>query len=46
LNREIEIIMQHYLTYMLERGLNTPGFVRRVREGTVQNQIDAGEEAK
>lgn len=31
LNREIEGIVQYYLTYLLERGLNTPAFLRRVR---------------
>ena len=31
LNSEIEILMQHYLTYLLERGLNTPPFLRQVR---------------
>ena len=31
LNREIEILLQHYLTYLLERGLNTPEFLRRVK---------------
>ena len=31
LNREMENLMQHYLTYQLERGLNTPSFLRRVR---------------
>ena len=30
INREMEAVMQHYLTYLLERGLNTPGFLRRV----------------
>jgi DNA repair protein RecO (recombination protein O) len=30
INREIENIMQHYLTYLLERGLNTPSFIRRI----------------
>jgi DNA repair protein RecO (recombination protein O) len=29
---EIEILMQGYFTYLLERGLNTPGFLKRVRE--------------
>jgi DNA repair protein RecO (recombination protein O) len=29
---ELEELMQHYLTYLLERGLNTPAFMRRVRE--------------
>jgi len=31
--REMERLMQHYLTYLLERGLNSPEFLRRVREG-------------
>ena len=31
LNREMENLMQHYLTYQLERGLNTPTLLRRVR---------------
>jgi DNA repair protein RecO (recombination protein O) len=31
INREIELIVQHYLTYLLERGLNTPAFLRRLR---------------
>jgi DNA repair protein RecO (recombination protein O) len=30
-NREMEMLMQHYFTYLLERGLNTPAFLRRVR---------------
>ncbi len=30
-NRELELLMQHYLTYVLERGLNTPPFLRRLR---------------
>lgn len=30
-DREIENIMQHYITYLLERSLNTPAFLRRVR---------------
>ncbi|MBL6965814.1 MAG: DNA repair protein RecO [Anaerolineales bacterium] len=29
---EIERLMGYYLTYLLERGLNTPNFIRRVRE--------------
>lgn len=28
--REMEVLLQHYLTYLLERGLNTPEFLRRV----------------
>lgn len=31
LSREIEVLLQHYFTYLLERGLNTPAFMRRVR---------------
>jgi DNA repair protein RecO (recombination protein O) len=31
LNHELEMIMQHYLTYLLERGLNTPPFMQRAR---------------
>ena len=30
---EIETLMQFYLTYLLERGLNTPGFLRDVSPG-------------
>ena len=33
INREMEILMQHYLIYILERNLNTPAFLRRVRKG-------------
>jgi len=29
---EIENLMYYYLTYVLERGLNSPAFLRRVRE--------------
>jgi DNA repair protein RecO (recombination protein O) len=37
LNREIEVIIQHYLTYLLERGLNTPAFLRRVRKMAIDH---------
>jgi len=37
-DRELESLMQHYLTYLLERGLNTPAFLRRVR--TTANNSD------
>jgi DNA repair protein RecO (recombination protein O) len=30
-DREMEQLMQHYLTYLLERSLNSPAFLRRVR---------------
>lgn len=32
IQREVEILMQAYFTYLLERSLNTPGFMKRVRE--------------
>jgi DNA repair protein RecO (recombination protein O) len=31
-DRELENLMGQYLTYLLERGLNTPSFLRRVRK--------------
>jgi DNA repair protein RecO (recombination protein O) len=31
-SREVESLMQYYLTYLLERGLNTPAFLRRLRQ--------------
>lgn len=30
-NHEMEVLIQHYLTYLLERTLNTPNFLRRVK---------------
>lgn len=42
LSRELEILMQHYLTYLLERGLNTPAFLRRVRLDAEQG-VEVGE---
>lgn len=35
---EIEALMQYYLTYLLERGLNTPAFLRRVRKEATQQK--------
>jgi DNA repair protein RecO (recombination protein O) len=35
-SRDMEILMQHYLTYLLERGLNTPSLLRRVRRDAEQ----------
>lgn len=29
--KETEVLMQGYFTYLLERGLNTPGFIKRVK---------------
>ena len=31
-NSEMENLMQYYITYLLERGLNTPAFLRRLRQ--------------
>ncbi len=36
-HQELEVLMQYYITYLLERGLNTPSFLRRVRG---EKQID------
>jgi DNA repair protein RecO (recombination protein O) len=36
--REIESLMQYYLTYLLERGLNTPAFLRRLRQEKAGNE--------
>jgi DNA repair protein RecO (recombination protein O) len=33
---ELEVLIQYYLTYLLERGLNTPGFMRQVRKDISQ----------
>jgi len=30
-SRELENLLQHYLTHLLERGLNTPAFINRLR---------------
>jgi DNA repair protein RecO (recombination protein O) len=30
-NRQVEALMQHYLTYLLEQKLNTPPFLRMAR---------------
>lgn len=32
IHREMEILINHYLTHLLERGLNTPAFLRYVRD--------------
>lgn len=39
--REMEALMEYYLTYLLERGLNTLVFMRRLRrgEGLVNEQV-------
>jgi DNA repair protein RecO (recombination protein O) len=40
INREMEILIQHYLTYLLERSLNTPQFIQRVRKDKVDTPSD------
>jgi DNA repair protein RecO (recombination protein O) len=40
LNRQVENLMQHYLTYLLEHALNTPVFLRRVRKAA--GELDSG----
>ena len=37
--REMENIMQYYLTYSLERGLNSPTFLRRVKQEARRQDI-------
>ena len=43
LNREMEALMNHYLTYLLERGLNTPAFLRRARKDLRQAETELDE---
>ncbi|MBN2548765.1 MAG: DNA repair protein RecO [Anaerolineales bacterium] len=43
LNRELEGIMQGYITYVLERGLNTPSFIRRVRQNLRDTPSETGD---
>lgn len=31
IHTEMEILMNHYLTYLLERNLNTPAFIRKIK---------------
>jgi DNA repair protein RecO (recombination protein O) len=31
IRRDVELLMQGYFSYLLERELNTPGFLRRIR---------------
>ena len=42
--RELEVLMQHYLTYKLEHNLNTPSFLRHMRKA-LQSQDKTGEVA-
>lgn len=38
LNNRLEMVMQHYITYLLERGLNTPAFLRRLRREAIEER--------
>jgi len=42
-DRELEYLMGHYLTYLLERGLNSPAFLRRVRADASRASLDQSE---
>lgn len=42
-NREMEDLIEYYLTYLLERGLNTPPFLRRARAVAYQAQNSSQE---
>jgi DNA repair protein RecO (recombination protein O) len=46
INRELEIVVQHYMTYLLERSLNTPPFLRRLREQSQPVPHDGDETAQ
>ena len=37
LNRDLEQFMQRYITYILERDLNTPAFITRVKDNSGKN---------
>ncbi len=38
-DREMENVMQHYLVYILERTLNSPAFLRRVRRDAANHEV-------
>jgi DNA repair protein RecO (recombination protein O) len=40
IQHEIEVLMQHYITYQLERALNSPKFLRRVRQENAKYKIE------
>lgn len=40
INSEMESLMQFYLTYLLERGLNTPPFLRQARANARLDQLE------
>jgi DNA repair protein RecO (recombination protein O) len=44
IHQELEVLMQYYLTYLLERGLNSPAFLRRVRGEKQKKEMEGGPE--
>ncbi len=38
--REMENLMHHYLTFLLERGLNTPSFIRRIKRDLGDDEVE------
>jgi DNA repair protein RecO (recombination protein O) len=42
IREELETLLQHYLTYLLERGLNSPAFLRRLRKDQRASRIENG----
>ncbi len=43
LNANIEHIIHFYLTHILERGLNTPGFIQKMKQARVLSEQDQAE---
>ncbi|MFN2194799.1 MAG: DNA repair protein RecO [Anaerolineales bacterium] len=42
IHTELEILMHHYLTFLLERSLNTPAFMRKMRRELNQDPASSG----
>jgi DNA repair protein RecO (recombination protein O) len=42
--RELENLMHHYLTFLLERGLNSPAFIRRIKRDMRDEENEENEE--
>lgn len=43
IHHELEVLMQHYITYQLERALNSPSFLRRVRRENAASKEKASD---
>jgi DNA repair protein RecO (recombination protein O) len=41
IDRSLEVLMQHYFSYLLERGLNSPAFLRQVRRQAITGDESA-----